>query len=485
MARYDFVPGTSGGSLNYGATTQRPIRGAVVEILNAANNAVLATTSTDASGAYSTSFASGPSSVIVRLKAQIQRSGGPAWNVRVVDNTNGKALYALDSAPVTVAGTTLTQNLSAASGWGGAGYTGTRAAAPFAILDAVYTAVNYTLTAAATRTWPALEVNWSVNNVPSGNNLPAGQIGTTFYGGAPGGVHQIYVLGAANTDTDEFDQHVIVHEWGHYFQAVASRDDSIGGPHGGTDRLDPRVSFSEGWGNAWSGIALTDPVYKDSAGPNQAGGFAFNVSTAPSSGPIGWFREASAQYLVYTLSSTYGFTPLFDVLNGFVANSNASTTLFSLKAGMKARLPTNAGAIDALFATQGVNGTDEWATGETNDGGVSTTPVGLLPLFKTYGALGSSQQLCLTNQAGTYNKLGNSAFVRFTPPTARGYTLQLTGPTGSDPDFSITRPGVSIEAISAVDGSETATVNLQANEHVIAVTAFGATAPLCLTLTIN
>jgi hypothetical protein len=70
VARYESVPSTASGALNYAGTTARPIRGAVVEILNAGTSAVLATTQTDTSGAYSASFAAGPGAVVVRVKAQ-------------------------------------------------------------------------------------------------------------------------------------------------------------------------------------------------------------------------------------------------------------------------------------------------------------------------------------------------------------------------------------------------------------------------------
>ena len=74
------------------------------------------------------------------------------------------------------------------------------------------------------------------------------------------------MLGKENVDTDEYDASVIAHEWGHYYQSAFSRDDSPGGAHSGGDRLDRRVAFSEGWGNAWSGIALARSNYTDSSG---------------------------------------------------------------------------------------------------------------------------------------------------------------------------------------------------------------------------
>ena len=64
-------------------------------------------------------------------------------------------------------------------------------------------------------------------------------------------------------DTDEFDQHVIAHEFGHYIEANFSRADNIGGAHGIGDKLDIRVAFGEGFGYAFSAIVLDDPVAVD------------------------------------------------------------------------------------------------------------------------------------------------------------------------------------------------------------------------------
>src|SRR5690606_9356664 len=104
----------------------------------------------------------------------------------------------------------------------------------------------------------------------------------------------IYLLGAEGKDTDEYDRHVIAHEWGHYFEHNFSRSDSIGGPHTRHDQLDMRVAFGEGFGNALSAMITGSSVYRDVVGPNQAHSFQFDVE-----GPLpfdgndnpGWYSE--------------------------------------------------------------------------------------------------------------------------------------------------------------------------------------------------
>ena len=57
-------------------------------------------------------------------------------------------------------------DVHAASGWGGSSYTGTRSAAPFAILDVIYDGVQLVMSAAPSAVFPPLVVYWSPSNVP-------------------------------------------------------------------------------------------------------------------------------------------------------------------------------------------------------------------------------------------------------------------------------------------------------------------------------
>lgn len=236
--------------------------------------------------------------VFVRVRAQAQRSGaaGSAWDVSVRDNTSAEALYTLDTAPFTPAATQ-TRSVRAASGWGGSGYTAPRSAAPFAVLDSAWSAMQTVLGVAANQNFPPLRIFRSINNRPvDSTDLSSGDIGTSFYQ-FQNGQHQLYLLGAQGVDTDEYDRSVVVHEFGHYLQSALSRNDSPGGPHSGDELLDRRVAFSEGWGNAWAGIVSAEPRYADSLGPQQASGFINDMSSSPASNR-GWYSEDSVQHLI-------------------------------------------------------------------------------------------------------------------------------------------------------------------------------------------
>ena len=119
-----------------------------VELLRASSSEVLATTVTDTAGNYSLT-GPGNTDVFVRAKALSRFAGTTArpaaWDLRVLNNTNGNALYVLDGAVFNTGTADQTRNLRATTGWGGdfAGvYTGVRAAAPFAVLDTLYSAAQ-------------------------------------------------------------------------------------------------------------------------------------------------------------------------------------------------------------------------------------------------------------------------------------------------------------------------------------------------------
>ncbi|MGW8369996.1 MAG: hypothetical protein ACWGPN_15135, partial [Gammaproteobacteria bacterium] len=84
------------------------------------------------------------SQVRIRVNARLLKTGAsPTWDFSVVDNggvidNNAKPLYVLDGSSFNSGTQDWVVNLNADSGWGGNNYTGLRAAAPFAILDAVY-----------------------------------------------------------------------------------------------------------------------------------------------------------------------------------------------------------------------------------------------------------------------------------------------------------------------------------------------------------
>jgi len=493
IATFDSVPTNANGrGLNYAGTTQKPIRGATVQLLSAAD-AVLATARTDAAGQYSVTLAAAQT-VKVRVRAEIKRTGSSSGDrdLTVFDNTaaGGEALYVLDSATFTPAAATTTQNLNAASGWGGSGYTGVRAAAPFAILDVVYVAQAKIATAAPTVTLPPLKLYWSPNNRPVGPfDAASGAITTSFFTGS-GSTRALYLLGAENTDTDEYDSHVVAHEFGHYLQSALSRDDSPGGPHGSGDRLDLRVAFSEGWGNAWSGMALGSPIYTDSGGSAQSGGFALDVSTPATGADRGAYSETSGQYLLWTAhqDAAIGFAPIYNALRA-LATSPTFTTLYSFAVQLKAAVPAAAATVTSTFAAQQIATQDALGTGETNNGGNAAN----LPVYKPY-TVGATQNFCVRTDADSAddgNKLGRYVYIAFTASGSRTITATRNGGTfgsPSDPDLLLVKAdGSKVVANLETTPTQALTTTLPAGTHVLALEDYNLTSPStsCFDLTVN
>jgi hypothetical protein len=474
-AEYESVPNNPDtGALNYNARAFRPIRLATVQVIDGGGNA-LGSTVTSETGAYSVTVANPNAAVRVRVRAESVRTGtsGGAWDVKVLDNTSGNALYVLDSAAFTPEDTN-SRNLRAGSGWGGSSYTGARTAAPFAVLDVAVTATQKVLSVSQNQSFPPLRMFWSANNLNAGGDteadLSAGNIGTSFFTFDSTNGHRLFLLGVATADTDEYDSHVVAHEWGHYFQEALSRTDSSGGPHGPDDKLDMRVAFSEGWGNAWSGIALGDPIYSDSIPVASTGGFSFDVSQAPTTNR-GWFSESSVQYLLwkYAELQSAGFGAMFEVMTGPLRTSSALVGIHQMSALLKTARPAASGAIDSLLTGQNIKVNDGFGNGETNDGGNAVA----LPIYLNYSGSGD-QLICVNDNSGRPNKLGNFVYRRFTISGSR--TISLTaagGVTGSDPDIVLIRADGTSQAFdSTVAGSESGTTSLPVGTHTVVLYDF-------------
>lgn len=495
---YDAVPSQSGGSLNYGGITQAPIRGATIQLIDAAN-AVVGTTTSNAQGDYTVS-GNATGQVSVRVLAELK---GSNYDFTVRDNTDSGSMWGMESAAF-AAGAGLTQNVNAPSGWNGSGYTANqRVAGPFAILDVAYLAREKIAAVAASQNLAPLKIFWSPNNVPSGGSLTSGQIGTSFFTngvsgaeattlGLAAGDRTLFILGAENSDTDEYDSAVIAHEIGHYLQSVISRDDSIGGQHSGDDLLDMRVAFSEGWGNSWSSMVRDNPIYFDSRGARQSSGFQYSVATVPST--QGWYSEGTVEYLLWGnyVDTSIGFAGIYAALAD-MSDSPYLSSIFSFNEALRTARPAAAAGINSRSASVGVHGTDGYGTGETNDGGVPTS----LPVYGDHNVgLGTAKRYCVNVDSGTRNKLNNYAYVKFTASGTRTIRIARASSTvaATDPEVVeiITSQGQSIGPFlgSVPNLEETPNLSLPSGTHLMIFYDYksfdsGSTGTRCFDVTIN
>jgi hypothetical protein len=452
QVRYERVPFTiqQPYHLDYAATQMLPARGVVVKALSGGN--VIAATVTSDSGTYSMILPVN-ANVTIQADARLSRDSShplPNWNIRVQDGTGGLPPYSYSSA--TVNSNIGTLNLDIPVGINASGVaTSTRSSGPFAILDTIYSALQVVKDVQAT-VFPPLYIDWGTSDVGA------------FFTGASG--QHIALRSSLSEDTDEFDQAVIAHEFGHYLQNNYGRTDSLGGSHGLGDALDPRTAYDEGFATGFGAIVLNSRLYLDSFvdnGVQTAGGFDVEINPPPSGdasplGPGCWCSEASVWSLVYDLydgnvdgtdNVQLQLSAIWAAMTGAHRTTPAMATIFSFLASLKAGQPASAAAIDNLIAAQNITGTGLDAFASTQAPAPNLAP---LPVYASISP-GTPVILATTDDAGTYNKVGNHRFLRFTPATSGTYTVKLTtsnpnsagsGATTSDPDFNIYRSGTQV-----------------------------------------
>lgn len=436
------------------------------------NGQVLYQTSTDKNGEYVVYV---PEDTDVKIRVYAQMLQENKWDVVVADNTAQKAVYVIEGNFHDSGDQATQRDLHASSGWGGDGYTASRDAAPFAILDSVNTVMQKVLDAKPNVEFPPLTVNWSVNNVAAGGDRTMGQIVTSNYDGES----NLWILGDADSDTDEYDDHIIIHEWGHFFEDKFSRSDSIGGPHSSGDALDIRVAFGEGWGNAISAIATDDPIYFDTAGYHQSSGWFMDVESGSPANP-GWFSEASIQRILYDLYDEHndgsdhihlGFGPIFDAMVDKERNTKAFTSIFSFIDALKSENSRYSSQIDQVVASEQIS-TIQDAYGNYRSNlaqGTFTTPV-----YRTL-EVGRWITQCNQNNFGVYNKLGNRTFIKvhINENGFYNFNAQPYGGEYGDPDIVIYKAEYPLESMgmSPLEGSssDTLSMNLTPGDYLVEV----------------
>ncbi len=469
---YDRVPVAIeyGGiaKLDYKHTKRFPARDILVKAIDTTGK-IVATTSTDKRGKYRLVV---PINSVVKIRAYARMYKKDYWDVSVVDNTNSKALYVIDGEYHNSGTKKSIRNLHASSGWTGEDYTKPRISAPFAILDSIYQAMSRVREADREAKFPQLTVNWSINNIAAAGDANSGQIITSNYDGERG----LWILGDANSDTDEYDNHIIIHEWGHYFEDQFSRADNIGGSHSPGEALDIRVAFGEGWGNAWSGIATDDPIYFDTSGYKQSSGWYMDLEKGAREN-AGWYSEGSVQRILYDLydktneahdKTSLGFKPIYKVLVGAEKDTPAFTSIFSFIDALKRENSSQKRNIDRTVAYENINSIqDAYGTNRTNS---ANSPVAV-PVYKNL-SIGGSINVCSRNNYGVYNKLGNRDFIKIKIDRDGFYQFNANSNNPSaDPDmilYQTTYPHKDI-GISSYEGSpnDTLMVNLKKGNYLL------------------
>ncbi|MBL1259464.1 MAG: carboxypeptidase regulatory-like domain-containing protein [Thiotrichaceae bacterium] len=435
----------SGIGIDYSAPLNKPIRGASVTIENSRGQ-LFSSSTTDASGHYTLQAPENDNLNIV-VYATLSNAS-QTINTWVIDNTNERTTHTL-TARLDTGSENIQHNFNADSGWGGSRYSQPRVAAPFAILDVIYQAQQRILSVDPIAFFYPLAVNWSELNRPIDGDPALGEISGSHYQPTTG---QIFLLGAEDINTDEYDDHVIAHEWIHYLEHSNSRSDSVGGSHNFGDILDPTIAFSEGLADALGAIVRNDSLILNSYGANQAtvdewdadqNSIANTLRHAEGIRFDGYYSESSVAEVIYDLydsgpgdddSIALGFKPIYDALMGGHGSTAAFTSIFSFLHYLKQDQPASAGAITTLALAENIHTGDEFeATADRfyndviPDGGVLSLDLDgvALQTRTTYGPI--------TNDFfGHGNKLLNRLFFRFNVINAGCYTLKAIPASNSD-----------------------------------------------------
>ena len=455
---------TSQCRLDYLNSGYKPARFVEVQILDQSSGQVVDTESplfTDAEGKVAVKLQVGQSVKVRIIASSRVNSDRGSWDFSIFDNQGSAALadyelYSVLSREIDVLTGDVDLDLKLPSGWTGEGYSEPRLSAPFAILDSIIESAEYFARGDNRIDLPSLRVFWSTENRPDQNS-----IGTSFYSDG-----NIWILGDENVDTDEFDDHIIVHEWSHFLLDALSRDDSMGGDHGFDDLLDARVAYSEGLATALACLVLRDEIYRDISGPTQNGGFDFNCEQ--SGGfvePSGWFSESAVIRLIYDVFDDVAdesdrddlylsITQMQEILfQKIVAQSQGSAaTIFSfLAASLEVASDLAAEVMDLAIAKNigtELNSLDVLATNESNGAQGYKNSEGnetqySLPLYTELEVNAQPIKLCQDTVHGRPNKISNRRLLFFRIESSGTYKLTVSANILSedtreqDPDFLI------------------------------------------------
>ena len=183
----------------------------------------------------------------------------------------------------------------------------------------------------------------------------------------------------------------------------------------------------------------------------------------------------------------------------------ASPALTSIHAFARSLANANAAAttsINTILATQAITlPNTPYADNEANFGSPAIADTN--PLYRSYGAVGSSLSGVCVNSAADSTQAGNKAgeyrYIRLTLPQAGQRTISVTGNTGTptgqtDPDLVLySAAGAVLRANGTTPNSEVASGVLPAGDYVLVVTDFklskssssGGNTAACFTVTIQ
>ncbi len=296
-------------STGFTGTQNKAVRFADIEIINSSDSSVIASASTDVSGNYSVTLSPPSSTVYVRCLASTSvgfGKGTKAYNIEVVNGSN--SVYSVVSDVFSAASTgTYSKNLnvSLVSGAGG----------PFNILDALTDGTEFVVAKNGSFTSSKVKAIWYDGNIDG-----------TYYSTSTNDLHFL----GKSTDSDSYDDMVILHEFGHWVSNNFSKDNSPGGTHTITGHYDIRLAWSEGWATffgssvrSYAGYSSPE-YYIDTTGGTGNGNLLFSYEIkAPSYSSLatGSDNELSVSSVLWNIFLSVGFSGVWDVAKNYLPSA--------------------------------------------------------------------------------------------------------------------------------------------------------------------
>jgi len=330
----------------------KAIRFASVELLDA-NGDVFLTTQTDRNGAYSFGNII-PDRFSIRLLAQVMSA--PAAGFSIKDMQGGIYSYLKSSNE-----NTLNYVFSLGRTLPGAGV--------FNMLDVAILSAEYVNQVLGLEL-SDLDIYWEKNYGLGSTYYCAGYDQFSCYNDK--GIYVISDPRFGAVDTDEFDDDVIMHEFGHYLKTTYSVDDSKGGGHTITQNdSDLRLSWSEGWGIFFP-AAVKNWLQSQNPGlMSYPGGARYYIDTIGSEAALshniafgemgdGFYyasSEAAVARILWNILQEFGMPKIWDVLVNYFPLSGKPTSLPVFWDGLLASdlySPNDLSLLESIFADRAV-----------------------------------------------------------------------------------------------------------------------------------
>jgi hypothetical protein len=179
-----------------------------------------------------------------------------------------------------------------------------------------------------------------------------------------------------------------------------------------------------------------------------------------------------------------GFSALHEIFIGAQKDTQAFTSIFSFITELKLANPDERTAVDNIVASESM------ATISDIYGSNRTNLSSETPLY-TDVRVGVPSNVCINTTYGTYNKLGNRKYVKFSIINNGNYIIKVkqnNGTAHTDPDFSIYKASPHTymdDAISADESIEEITLNLTTGAYLLDISEYNEQINPCFDVSVN